>query len=616
MFRSSKDASTPMTRRRVSLLNLLIPILLFGYIIFIFVETGLASAYNTNRQLALAMFGQMRASLEKVVDEAHALAESTASRVTADSQQTLQAALSGLSVEVAELRERLDQPSFSSLVLTQLRSPILPVNAALLDHVDSYLMDARRFADSPLSVVGADREAILKFGEEVLPAELDRDYKAYRAELPAQTQMNWNFVAHLYAAAVVVIAIAFLLAAWLSQSWIRLWPTERRLQRQVAALQDQNALLQSLYRIAHVINGQVDANAALRTVLEEGKKLTGVTNIVIMQPQGDYLTVTHSTVDLPPEARPPMPRGVGATGQVWATRQPLAIEDYTKSVYHAPGNPVKALVALPLLQGETMLGMMLFRVMDKPRHFSATEQRLLSSLAELVVLCLRNEQHHLETQRASAAAERERLAHELHDEVTQTLSAAQLTASSLPFIMKRDPQRAEQLAGEVVEFTTRAATEMRALLAEMYPHGLLDQTLGSLIRQLVEMRRAQFEGKVKSQIDAVPELPPDAQRTFYRVTQEALTNARKYAEAATIQIELRHTGHEIRLMVQDDGVGFDPAATQPARFGLVTMAHRAQSIGATLEVHSKPGDGTRVTLTWSPPSPSHAAPPSVPEQSA
>jgi len=606
-----------MTERRVSLLNLLIPVLLFSYVIFIFVQTGLASAYSVNTQLTLAMFGQMRASFDCVTDEVHALAESVDSPAAVIKQQTLQSSLGGLSANLAALREGLNPPLFSNFILIPLRSPILPVNKALLDHIESYLTNAQRFANAPSSIVGTEREAILKLGEEILPAQLSAAYQAYRAELPARTQMYWSFITQLYATAVIFIAIAFLLATWLSHSRIRLrfWPMQRQLQGQVAALQDQNALLQSLYRISHVINGQVDVNAALRTVLEEGSKLSGVMNAVVWQPQGDFLTITHSTHELPPTARPVIRKGVGVTGQVWASGQPFIVEDYANSVHRALSNPVRAIMALPLHQNNTFLGVVTFSVMDKPHHFTATEQQLFSSLAELVVLCLRNEQHHLETQRVSAAAERERLAHELHDEVTQTLSAAQLTASSLPFMMKRDPQRAEQIAGEVVDFTTRAATEMRTLLVEMYPHGLLGQTLGSLIRQLVETRRTQFEGEVKTQIDAVPELPPEAQRTFYRVTQEALTNARKYADAAHIDVELRQIGHQICLTVQDDGVGFDPAAAQPAHFGLVTMAHRAQSIGAKLEVHSKPGNGTRVTLTWSP-SPSHAALTSVPEQNA
>ena len=93
-------------------------------------------------------------------------------------------------------------------------------------------------------------------------------------------------------------------------------------------------------------------------------------------------------------------------------------------------------------------------------------------------------------------------------------------------------------------------------------------------------------------------MPPQVKIAFYRVTQEALNNVIKHAEATTVKVTLVADPHQARLTIQDDGKGFDPATVPPDHFGVAIMAERARDIAAECEITSEPGLGTNVTLVW------------------
>jgi signal transduction histidine kinase len=93
-------------------------------------------------------------------------------------------------------------------------------------------------------------------------------------------------------------------------------------------------------------------------------------------------------------------------------------------------------------------------------------------------------------------------------------------------------------------------------------------------------------------------LPPEVQVALYRIAQEALNNVAKYARATQVSVSLRLSSDSARLMVIDDGVGFDPAAIPPNHLGLRIMRERAEAIGARLNIYSEPGEGTQVAVVW------------------
>jgi PAS domain S-box-containing protein len=210
---------------------------------------------------------------------------------------------------------------------------------------------------------------------------------------------------------------------------------------------------------------------------------------------------------------------------------------------------------------------------------------------------------------AAVAAERSRLARDLHDSVTQALFSASLVAEVLPQVWQRDRGEAMEALEELRELTRGALAEMRALLLELHPSSLLESRLDVLIRQLVEAVMRRCDARASLTLQPAPSLRPDVQVTFYRVCQEALQNAIKHGGARQIGVSLRvspdasagQAGEwhgQLLLEVSDDGRGFDTRPGGPEQMGLRIMQERADGIGAHLTVDSRPGRGTGVLLAW------------------
>jgi signal transduction histidine kinase len=210
---------------------------------------------------------------------------------------------------------------------------------------------------------------------------------------------------------------------------------------------------------------------------------------------------------------------------------------------------------------------------------------------------------------SAAAAERSRLARDLHDSVTQGLFSASLVAEVLPQVWQRDPAAAQEGLEELRLLTRGALAEMRTLLLELRPKALVETKLENLLEQLTTAITGRAQIEVQQQIEPVPSLPADVHVTFYRVAQEALHNVVKHSAASRLTVNLRSSpsmpvegpgpwaGHVI-LEVRDDGKGFDPANTEPEQLGLVIMQERATAAGAMLSIQSHPQSGTEVTLVW------------------
>ena len=201
----------------------------------------------------------------------------------------------------------------------------------------------------------------------------------------------------------------------------------------------------------------------------------------------------------------------------------------------------------------------------------------------------------------AAAKERQRLARDLHDAVSQTLFSVSLMAEVLPRIYERDPEQGRQRLEELRQLTRGALAEMRMLLLELRPTALAETSLPDLLRQLSEAVVGRARIPVELDIDSTRQLPPEVAVAMYRIAQEALNNVVKHAGAEQVLVSLRD-GHDdggdlLELVITDDGCGFDVAAGSSGRLGLGIMAERAESIAARLELSSS-DDGTCVCAVW------------------
>lgn len=199
---------------------------------------------------------------------------------------------------------------------------------------------------------------------------------------------------------------------------------------------------------------------------------------------------------------------------------------------------------------------------------------------------------------AAASAERERLARELHDSVTQTLYSVTAIADALPFIWERNPEEARSGLAELTTLTRAALVEMRTLLLELRPEALEKQKLAELLPQLVNGLMGRTRMPVNLNVDENCNLPSEVKIALYRITQEALNNIVKHARASHAQVNLSCEPGLVKLAVSDDGVGFNPESVSSHRLGLDIMDERAGDIGAEFEIDSQPDVGTQITVLW------------------
>jgi signal transduction histidine kinase len=207
-----------------------------------------------------------------------------------------------------------------------------------------------------------------------------------------------------------------------------------------------------------------------------------------------------------------------------------------------------------------------------------------------------------------ALDERNRLARDLHDSVTQVLFTATLLTEVMPQIWRRDPEQGFQTLDKLHHLTRGALAEMRTMLIELRPSAVINTPLSELLAQLTEAITSRSGVPFQLFIEQIPTLPDDVQMNFYRIAQEALNNVVKHAQALHVTVSLNETqapavsngplGRIVKLIIQDDGVGFYSGNLKPGHLGIGIMRERAAAIKATLTLESEPGHGTLVSLTW------------------
>ncbi len=198
----------------------------------------------------------------------------------------------------------------------------------------------------------------------------------------------------------------------------------------------------------------------------------------------------------------------------------------------------------------------------------------------------------------AAVEERQRLARDLHDAVTQMLFSASIIAGVLPRLWERDQAEGQRRLDELRQLTRGALAEMRLLLLELRPAALEEVGLADLLRHLAEASAGRGGFPVSFSAEGQCAMPADAQIALYRVAQEALANAVNHSQASQAKVQLVCARQSATLTVTDDGCGFDVKKVSPEHLGLRIMQERAEAVGATLTVISSKKHGTEVRALW------------------
>ncbi|MEV8070521.1 MULTISPECIES: GAF domain-containing sensor histidine kinase [unclassified Streptomyces] len=260
-------------------------------------------------------------------------------------------------------------------------------------------------------------------------------------------------------------------------------------------------------------------------------------------------------------------------------------------------------LGLPIRDGDEVIGALFLanKRCAKPAGgcgFTQEDEDLLALLAQHAAIALTNARLYERSRELTIAEERSRLAHELHDAVSQKLFSLRLTAQAAAALVDRDPARAKGELQQVAALAAEAADELRAAVVELRPAALDEDGLVATLRTQIQVLDRAHSARVTFTAHGIRALPAAQEEAVLRVAQEALHNALRHSGADHVDVTLERRGCGAVLRVADDGSGFDQHAVRGAgrHLGLVSMRDRASGAGGTLTVESAPGKGTAIEM--------------------
>ncbi|MFE9628720.1 GAF domain-containing sensor histidine kinase [Streptomyces sp. NPDC006527] len=311
----------------------------------------------------------------------------------------------------------------------------------------------------------------------------------------------------------------------------------------------------------------------------------------------------------------PLPRQHGILAAMLHEARPERLADVRKDPrfegWPSAHPDMSDFLGLPIRDGDEVIGALFLANKLRPGEghppcpkpegtcgFTEDDEELLSILAQHAAIALTNARLYERSRELTIAEERSRLAHELHDAVSQKLFSLRLTAQAASALVDRDPSRAKGELQQVAALAAEAADELRAAVVELRPAALDEDGLVATLRTQIQVLDRAHSARVTFSSHGVRALPAAQEEALLRVAQEALHNALRHSGAEHVEVTLHKRGSDTLLRVTDDGSGFDPTTVRRAgrHLGLVSMRDRASGIGGSLTVESAPGKGTTIEM--------------------
>lgn len=299
-----------------------------------------------------------------------------------------------------------------------------------------------------------------------------------------------------------------------------------------------------------------------------------------------------------------IPLGEGLSGLAARNRQTAVAGE----AHHDPRNRIGegskehalTLAAFPLIGSGQVIGTLTIGK-ERAKALHPEDLRLLTIFANMVAAIVRQQSLVEERERLLLVQERNRLAREIHDGLAQSLAGTLIHLDRLERLMEGDRPGARRLLGTLRETVREILLEVRRSIYNLRPSPLGAQGLVETLRaEISRLKEKGLTGGADLRLEVRGEPRPLSalvEDEAFRIAQEGLTNALKHAGAGEIVVSLHYLEHELRLVLRDDGRGFHLAeAVRSAGFGLIGMNERAERLGATFEVESKPGSGTRIAV--------------------
>ncbi|GEM_PF-3269665 len=378
-------------------------------------------------------------------------------------------------------------------------------------------------------------------------------------------------------------------------------------QRAQIAEKRQRNLTEAMRNISTVLNSSLDLNDVLERIIDIIHLVVAHDTVNVMLVDDHYATVVRSNGYSDHNIRGVMslklriPR-INHLRYMMETKTELVIpniETYPDSCLGIPELCwVKSYVGAPIISEDQVIGFLNLESMT-PHYFELEHAELVRAFANHAAIAIRNAQLYEQAQRVAIIEERQRLARELHDAVSQTLFSANMIADSLPLMWQKQPDSVFGQLRLLRQQTQLAMSELRAMLFELRPQTLADADMRQLLEQLVQSFGSR--GLVDSSLivdDEDIEIELAVKIAFYRIAQEAINNAIQHARADHIEVKFVADGQRYWLSIKDNGQGFDTKVQRPGHMGLYIMQDRASSINADLTVKSETNIGTTIQVCY------------------
>jgi signal transduction histidine kinase len=344
----------------------------------------------------------------------------------------------------------------------------------------------------------------------------------------------------------------------------------------------------------------------LQRLVESARELAGARYAALGTPDGEggfsrFLTAGMS--DQLVSALGPLPRTHGMLGAMLETAESFRTADIHDDPrfrgWWPKGHPdMRSFLGVPISTREGVIGAFYLTEKLGASEFTDEDRRLIELLAAHAAIAITNARLYEQSRELSTLSERNRLALELHDAVSQKLFSLVLTAEAAETLAGRDPAAAGEQVAKLKALAQEAHEELRALIFELRPPDLERDGLCGALRKHVEVLRNRGPARITLELEDELRRDPERDAEILRIAQEALQNALRHAEASNVNVRLGADDGELRLEVEDDGSGFDPSDPElrSRRLGLTSMEERAERLHGRLEIDSTPGTGTSVRL--------------------
>jgi len=380
----------------------------------------------------------------------------------------------------------------------------------------------------------------------------------------------------------IKLAVAFSDQAALAIENARLHQAEQNRQRE----------LQTLLDVAAAASSSLELDEMLSTTLDQLVTLVGASRAGVMLLNSESGELESKMIR--PE-HPVAPEDLSEMSQVCreviTSGEPLYVPADMALGHIEPG------ALLPLRVRGQAVGVLVI-IGPQGSAFKEGHLALFESIADQLGVAVENARLYERVEQAAIAAERSRLARDLHDSVTQSLYSMTLFAEAARRLtVSKDQESVEEYLSQLCETSQQALKEMRLLVYELRPSTLEEEGLIGVLRQRLDTveKRAGIEAQLSAEGEL--DLSKEIEEGLYRIAQEALNNSLKHAAATAVTVRIQIEGNLLTIEITDDGRGFDlDAAADTGGIGLSSMQERAEKLNGDLRIVSAPGKGTKVQV--------------------